>query len=84
MMKAIFAATVLTVATASHNATAFAPTMKLVPRSTFTQIHAEDKKNQPVTMDMNFDEVDIVRLLGLKKVKRRIRKNKRKSEKKGN
>jgi len=55
---------------------AFAPSATFSPRlSTLVCAEAENKE---LVLDTNFDEVDLVRLLGLKKVKKLVRKSKRK------
>mmetsp|Transcript_8377 Transcript_8377/g.12602 ORF Transcript_8377/g.12602 Transcript_8377/m.12602 type:complete len:81 (+) Transcript_8377:75-317(+) len=70
------AAALLTASTA----TAFVPVANtFVPRTPTTQVFAEGEKSDLV-LDTNFDEVNIVKLLGLKRVKKMIRKNKKKSQ----
>ena len=60
--------------------TAFAPSSTVsASRTASTKIYAEEEKKTELVLDTNFDEVNIVRLLGLKKVRKIVRKNKRKS-----
>ena len=66
---------------ATSTASAFVPTANTFVRTqgqASTKVFAEEKKE--LVLDTNFDEVNIVRLLGLKSVKRIIRKNKKKAE----
>ena len=64
--------------------TAFAPSSRVsVSRTASTKIFAEEEKKTEKTelvLDTNFDEVNVVKLLGLKKVRKIIRKNKSKAE----
>jgi hypothetical protein len=72
------------VALATSSASAFAPSTISNARASTTKTFAEDeKKTTELVLDTNFDEVNIVKLLGLKKVRKIMRKNKRKSEGEG-
>ncbi len=69
----------ITLLTASTT-TAFVPVANtFVPRIPATKAFAEGGKSELV-LDTDFDEVNIVRLLGLKRVKKIVRKNKKKAE----
>ncbi len=75
-MRATITATIALAAASS--ASAFVPTSNaFTPRAPVTKVFAEGEKTELV-LDTNFDEVNIVKLLGLKSVKKAIRKNKRK------
>jgi len=78
-MKSIIASIAVALTIASST-TAFAPVPRvaITTGATSTELFAEEKKE--MVMDTNFDNVNIVRLLGLKKVKKMARKSKRKSE----
>ena len=56
------------------SAAAFAPAIPFIAKSTALCAEAEKKE---LVLDTNFEDVDVVRLLGLNKVKKMIRKNKR-------
>ena len=56
-------------------------TTPFVARDSATKVFAEgEKEKKEVVLDTNFDEVNIVRLLGMKRVKKMARKSKRKAE----
>jgi len=74
-MKGFTAFTVLAIAS---TAAAFAPTAPAFTRVA-TPLNAEAPKE--LVLDTNFDEVNIVRLLGLKRVKKLARKSKKKKNK---
>jgi hypothetical protein len=56
------------------SAAAFAPATPFIAKPTALCAEAEKKE---LVLDTNFEDVDVVRLLGLNKVKKMIRKNKR-------
>ena len=70
MKGSITAAIALALVTSSA---AFAPAAPFVTKSTALSAEAEKKE---LVLDTNFDDVNIVRLLGLKRVKKMIRKSK--------
>ena len=57
------------------------PARSFAPRVSTTVFAEEAKKEKKeVVMDTNFDDVNIVRLLGMKRVKKMARKSKRSAE----
>ena len=56
------------------SAAAFAPATPFVAKPTALCAEAEKKE---LVLDANFDDVNVVKLLGLQRVKKMIRKNKR-------
>lgn len=57
---------------------AFAPSAPAFGGRANTLLNAEPEKKE-VVLDKNFDDVNIVKLLGLKRLKKKIRKNKSKA-----
>eukprot|EP00554_Chaetoceros_debilis_P005413 CAMPEP_0194072528 /NCGR_PEP_ID=MMETSP0149-20130528/254_1 /TAXON_ID=122233 /ORGANISM="Chaetoceros debilis, Strain MM31A-1" /LENGTH=77 /DNA_ID=CAMNT_0038752421 /DNA_START=48 /DNA_END=281 /DNA_ORIENTATION=- len=62
----------------STSASAFVPATPAFSRVA-TSVNAEEKKE--LVLDTNFEDVNVARLLGLKKIKKKIRKMKGKAEK---
>ncbi len=60
------------------------PARTFAPKVSSTSVFAEEakKEKKEVVIDTNFDEVNIVRLLGIKRVKKMARKSKRNAEEK--
>jgi hypothetical protein len=84
-MKSSIVSTIGIALSIASTATAFAPSSRVVvpQRVGSTGIFAEENKaggeKKELVMDSNFENVNIVRLLGLKKVKKMVRKGKRKA-----
>ena len=79
MRSFIIALTVVLLASVSQ---AFVQsTRPFVSRDSTTKVFAEgEKEKKEVVIDTNFDEVNIVRLLGMKRIKKMARKSKTKAE----
>ena len=82
-MKTSLVSTIAITLSIASTATAFAPSSRVTmpQRVASTEIFAEEKKaggeKKELVMDTNFENVNVVRLLGLKKVKKMVRKGKR-------
>lgn len=75
-MKSIIS--VLLLIAAAATCSAFAPSARAFGGRLHTPLNAETEKKE-IVLDKNFDDVNIVKLLGLKRLKKKIRKNKSKA-----
>lgn len=75
-MKSFISVLLLIVAVATCSA--FAPSPRAFNARLHTPLNAEAEKKE-VVLDKNFDDVNVVKLLGLKRLKKKIRKNKSKA-----
>ena len=65
-----------TLALVAASASAFAPSASVAPRAPVTALQAEAEKSE-LLVDDNFDDVNLVGLLGLKRLKKISRKHSR-------
>lgn len=71
--------TLLFTAVATTICSAFAPSLPVfVSSKSYAPLYAEAEKKE-VVLDKNFDDVNIVKLLGLRRLKKKMRKNKSKA-----
>ena len=76
-MKAFIS--VLLFIAAAATCSAFAPSARAFSGRLNTPLNAETEKKKEIVLDKNFNDVNIVKLLGLKRLKKKIRKNKSKA-----